>query len=312
MRIILARAKKQNPISTIFIPLYLPLVLLLVWYTSETRGEINGLSAGGRALSMGAAYAGVAEGPEAIFFNPAGLSQSTKPGFSFFVSRLYNLEELTYQNVSAVLPSPYGSLGISLQAFGRTLYRENLLAFGWGNKYGKKIYYGILISRVQIQIQKYGSASVFLFDGGILLKLANSIRCGIAITNLNQAEIGRSKEKISQITRVGISTIPFTGILFSVEIDKDKRFSAQLKGGCEIRFISGFSLRCGFGRKPSYFSAGIGMAWKNFSFDYGFTNHPVLGMTHYGSITLNLGHSKKDLKSIQQPRKNFSVFKTIL
>ncbi len=298
MTIILNKMKKQELISNIIIPLYLSFIIVLAGYIQEAMGGINDLPAGGRALSMGAAYAGVAEGPESIFFNPAGLSQSTKPAFSFFISRLYNLKELTYQNLSAVFPSPYGSFGISLQTFGRTLYRENRLAFGWGNRYGKKFYYGLLISRVQIQIQKYGSASAFLFDGGFLLKLGNSTRCGIAITNLNQAEIGRSKEKMSQITRVGISTILFTGILFSVEIDKDKRFPAQLKDGCEIRFLPGFSLRCGFGRKPSYFSAGIGFAWKNFSFDYGFTSHPVLGITHYGTVTLNLEISRKEIPKL--------------
>ena len=293
MTIILNKTNKQNSLPALFIFLYFLFLLMLIWHTLEARGEINGLSVGARALSMGDAYTGVAEGPEAIFFNPAGLSQSAKPAFSFFISRLYNLKELTYQNLSAVFPSPYGSFSISLQTFGHTLYRENLLTFGWGDRYGKKIYYGILVSKIQIQIQKYGAASTFLFDGGILFRLDDKTKCGIAVANFNQGKIGSTKEKVPQIIRVGFSTMFFPDVLFSIEIDKEQRFPLQLKGGCEMRPLHNFNMRCGFGRKPSYFSAGIGLVWENLSFDYGFTSHLVLGITHYISITLNFGYSKR-------------------
>jgi hypothetical protein len=266
---------------------------ILGYPTILVSSVVEDLPVGGRAIGMGSAYVAVALGPESVFFNPAGLSQARGPALTLFISHPYGLRELTHETLSAVVPTRYGSFGLSLQTFGHTLYRENTLAIGWGNPYREKVHYGILIRALQLQIQKYGSDAVLTLDIGCLLRLTDKITCGIAATNLNRGGIGRQNESLPQITRIGISYTPCPGLLFSAEIDKDPRFPAELKGGVEIRPLSNLSFRCGFGREPSYVAAGIGLAWDIFLCDYGFTSHPVLGATHQGSISIDLNPPRR-------------------
>lgn len=266
---------------------------ILGYNTILVFSAIEDLPVGGRAIGMGSAYVAVALGPESVFFNPAGLSQARGPALTLFISHPYGLRELTHETLSTVLPTRYGSFGLSLQTFGHTLYRENTLAIGWGNPYRGKVHYGILIRAFQLQIQKYGSDAVLTLDFGCLLRLTDKITWGVAVTNLNRGRIGQQKDPLPQITRTGISYTPLPGLLLSTEIDKDPRFPVELKGGVEICPFSPLSLRCGFGREPSYFAAGIGLAWGIFRCDYGFTSHPVLGASHQGSISIDLNPPRR-------------------
>jgi hypothetical protein len=151
---------------------------ILGYPTILVSSVVEDLPVGGRAIGMGSAYVAVALGPESVFFNPAGLSQARGPALTLFISHPYGLRELTHETLSAVVPTRYGSFGLSLQTFGHTLYRENTLAIGWGNPYREKVHYGILIRALQLQIQKYGSDAVLTLDIGCLLRLTDKITCG--------------------------------------------------------------------------------------------------------------------------------------
>ena len=261
-------------------------ILSLINCSIPVHSSVDALPVGGRAIGMGSAYVAVAQGAESIFYNPAGLSFSKLVSLSLFASRPYGLRELTYETVSAVLPSPFGNLGISLQTYGYHLYRENTIALGWGYHYHDKVYYGILVRLNQLRIKNYGSASSLMIDIGCLLLMGNNILAGIAITNLNNTGIKGQNEPHPQITRAGISYQPFNGVTVAIEFDKDTRYPVEMKGGVEFRLLHETCLRFGFGREPSYFSSGVGLAWNSFSIDYAFTTHPVLGMTHQGSFNI--------------------------
>jgi len=261
-------------------------------FFTSVYGALEVLPVGGRALGMGSAYVSVAKGPESVFFNPAGLFLSDRAAVSLFISHPYGLKELMYEAISSVLPTSCGNLGFSLQTFGHTLYRENTFAIGWGKGYKNRIGCGVLVRAAQIQIQRYGSETSILMDAGCLIRLNKNLTWGMAFANLNGRTLGRQKESLPQIIRIGLSGIPIQGFLLSVEIDKDERFAPELKGGCEIRPLSTLSLRWGFGRDPSFFSLGIGLSWGIFTCDYGFTSHPVLGATHQSSITIQFKSSK--------------------
>ncbi len=289
-----SKEKKQaNPfilyLQMIFLSYHFLLLFLLILQMviiDSVYGGFEDFSFGGRAASMGSAYVAVAKNPETIFFNPAGLSQSDKTSFSFFISSLYGLKELTVEALSSIIHTRYGRLGLSIQTFGNTLYRENTFAFGWGYPFSNRIHLGILIRTVQLQIEKYGSDIALVIGGGCLLQFTDQLIGGISSMNINQARIGKQKDPIPQITRLGISYRITNNTLLSLEVDKDSRFPLELKGGFEIHPVSELSLRCGFGRDPSYVSAGIGLFWNIFSCDYGLSIHPILGTTHHGSFTI--------------------------
>jgi len=263
-------------------------ILLLGYDTTPVIGAFEDLPVGGKAIGLGSAYVAVAQGPESLFFNPAGLSQTKCFSFSFFISRPYGLKELTYETLSISLPTRYGCFGLALRTFGHDLYRENFIAVGWGNGYREKAHYGLLVRLNQLQIDKYGSDTALTLEAGILLKLPSRITWGIAATNVSRSRMGERRELLPQTIRLGLSVLPIPDLLLSLEADKDTRFPVELRGGCEFRPLPNLSLRCGFIREPSNFSAGIGLAWNIFSLDYGFTSHPVLGTTHQGSLSFYL------------------------
>ncbi|MCJ7813147.1 hypothetical protein MUP95_07520 [bacterium] len=267
--------------------LFLFLFILQMAIIDSVYGGFEDFSFGGRAASMGSAYVAVANGPETIFFNPAGLSQSNKTSLSFFSSRLYGLKELTVEALSSIFPTRYGRLGLTIQTFGNALYRENTFAFGWGYPFSNTIHLGILIRTVQLQIEKYGSEIALAIGGGCLLQFTDQLIWGISAMNINQARIGKQKDPIPRITRLGISYRATKNTLLSLEVDKDSRVPLEMKGGLEICPVPELSLRCGFGRDPSYVSAGIGVLWNIFSCDYGLSIHPILGITHHGSLTIS-------------------------
>ena len=242
---------------------------------------------------MGAAYNAVALGPESIFYNPAGASYTQNASFMIFTSRLFGLRELSHQATAAIFPSHYGHFSLRIQTFGNALYRENVFSWGWGFNYRKKLYWGILGRVNHFSIKKYDSAQSFTIDAGALFVLSDRILLGLSATNLNRGKMGKSKDMIPQIIRAGVSFRPMAGLTLAVEFDKDPRFPVEFKGGIEACLLRNLMLRCGFGREPSIFSAGIGVAWKCFRFDYAVTTHPVLGTTHQTSIAINLTTSNE-------------------
>lgn len=77
------------------------------------------VGAGARALGMGEAYGPVAEGPEAIYWNPAGLAQVTRPELSyshFELLRYFHYDFIAYaQPVSALRGTVGGSASVFYQ-----------------------------------------------------------------------------------------------------------------------------------------------------------------------------------------------------
>lgn len=237
---------------------------------------------------MGTAYMAVAQGPESIFFNPAGMSFTQNASFMIFTSRLFGLRELSHKATAAIFPSSFGHFCLRIQTFGNALYRENVFAAGLGFSYRQKLYWGILGRVNHLYISKYDSYQSFTIDAGVLFTLSDTILLGLSVTNLNHGKLRKSEDIIPQIIRAGVSYRPIAGLTLAVEFDKDPRFPTEFKGGIEACPLTNLMLRCGFGREPSIYSAGIGMSWQCFRFDYAVTTHPVLGMTHQASITINL------------------------
>jgi len=263
-------------------------ILSILTGNGSVLANLATLPIGGRPIGMGSAYVAVAEGPESLFYNPAGIAITEQSSIALFTSRPYGFRELTYESLSAVYSSRYGGLGICLQTFGSKLYRENGLAIGWGHHFRNRFYYGVITRIHQVQIKSYGSDSAITFEAGFILVVSHRLRWGIAATNIRQGSIGQGHESVPKIIRMGLCYRPMREVLLCIEVDKETRFPLEMKGGVEIRPLPTFTLRCGFGRNPSCFSAGIGIAWAFFGFDYACMFHPVLGTTHQGSIYFRL------------------------
>ncbi len=261
---------------------------LLILKATFAYGGFGDFSIGSRAIGMGSAYVALADGPETLFFNPAGLSKSRRTILAFYICHPYGLSELTSEAFSSILQTRYGQLGITIQTFGSALYRENTFAVGFGHPFLNRIHTGILIHIIHIQIAKYGSDIAWMIEGGSLFEVTDGLTWGLSVRNINQAKIGQQKEPIPRIIRLGLSCLLINNTLLTLEMDKQSQFPWELKGGFELCPLSKLRIRCGFGRDPSTISAGIGLIWRIFSLDYGLSIHPILGTSHHGSISMDL------------------------
>ena len=95
--------------------------------SAQMLEEILGTSHFSRTIRMGNAYTSVGEGPEALFYNVAGIAQSDFYGALFSTGQGYALftDAVNANDYSVIAPLPegYGNVGVSL----------NHLSFDWVN-----------------------------------------------------------------------------------------------------------------------------------------------------------------------------------
>ncbi|MBI3552786.1 MAG: hypothetical protein HY077_09725 [Elusimicrobia bacterium] len=75
--------------------------------------EFLRVGAGARALGMGEAYGPIAEGPEAIYWNPAGLAQARRPEVSYTRTELYGVIHHDFMAYAHPVALVRGTLAVS-------------------------------------------------------------------------------------------------------------------------------------------------------------------------------------------------------
>jgi hypothetical protein len=272
-----------------------------------TYSQFELLDIGAKPISLGGAFTSLANNSNAVYYNPAGISQLPFREVSFFYSPApFGLKELANGSVNYVEPTKFGTFGLSAKTYGFELYKEITATLTYANNYNRKIYYGANINYYNLKIQNYGSASTLGIDIGAMAYLTDFLRWGFTAFNLNRPSIGTQKDKLPQVYRTGISVQPRTDLNFVLDVEKDTRYTASVKAGIEYTLYDMIDLRAGIGTEPTKFSGGVGFCYSLFEIDYGFYNHQDLGLTHQGTITINFGGAK-GRKMIKESLKNAFV-----
>lgn len=81
--------------------------------TGAGTSKFLDLGAGARALGMGEAYSPVAEGPDAIYWNPAGLAQIERPEFSYTHTEFMRFFHHEYAAYAHPVEALKGTLAVS-------------------------------------------------------------------------------------------------------------------------------------------------------------------------------------------------------
>ena len=268
------------------------IVLLFVSFRVN-YAQFELLDVGAKPISLGGAFTSLANNSNAVYYNPAGISQIPFREVSVFYSPApFGLKELANGSVNYVEPTKFGVFGLSAKTYGFELYKEITVTATYSNNYKKKIFYGANINYYNLKIQNYGSASTFGVDIGGLAYLTEFLRWGFAAFNLNRPKIGTQDDKLPQVYRTGISIQPRKELNFVLDVEKDTRYTASVKAGIEYSLYDMIDLRAGIGTEPTKFSGGVGLYYSIFEIDYGFYNHQDLGLTHQGTITINFGGAK--------------------
>lgn len=279
---------------------------MLFLYAGLVSAQFENTDVGARQTGMNGAFTSLADNSLAIFYNPSGLGQMKNREFSIFYNPApYGLTDLSTAAITFAEPTKYGTVGAAFKTYGFDLYRENNFIVSYGNNYKNRIFYGLNLNLYNLSIQNYGSATSFGVDIGAMAYLAKFLQWGFFGKNITGSKIGASKEEIAQVYRTGFTYQPLDYFRFVAEIEKDIKYPVSVIGGIEYNIIDFLDLRAGVGSQPTTFSAGIGVNYSLFSFDYSMRKTEDLGFTHLGSITVNFGGIVGKKASREQLRKAF-------
>ncbi len=271
---------------------------------------------GARAIGLGNSYVSIAEGPEGLWWNPAG--SAFEAHRSMGMSHINWVTDIMIDHVGVILPVKklYGAVGLQMASL-RTPYMERTdeyHPFGTGEyfTYGVTLI-GVSMSRlisdrfsagvgvklmneVLDDVKSYGVA----VDFATLYKVGyKDIKIGVALSNLGP-DVRPNCESCEAFSlpivyKLGVSGNPWKPLKLVFQIDKPSDNVELFKIAGEYTPIKFVTLRWGYqlnARGPSDgglngLSAGATVRYKTFSLDYGYRNWGYFGEIHTVGINLS-------------------------
>jgi hypothetical protein len=197
-------------------------------------------------------------------------------------------------------PFSFGSVGIGAMTYGFELYRETKFITAFSYNYLNKFFGGIAVNIHNISIQNYGNDLSLYINAGGLAYLTEDFRTGFSVHNLNRATFGNEEGQIPMIFNLGISYDMLSNFKINTAVEKDIRYPFSFLAGLDYDIIKYLSLRTGFSTEPSKYSAGIGINYSIFSFDYALFNHNDLGLTHQVGIIISFSEESDRSTKIRE------------
>lgn len=292
----------------------------------KSEGFLDG-GIGARSTGLGEAFVSVADDPDAVFANPAGLAQIAKKevvytNVSLFLTGIEG-DNLNQNLIAVALPlSSSLSLGLGYQRIGSDLLNENGAAASLSFKASSQLNLGATANILWWKVGEIGGGDPLSnaskisvgADAGALYTSPYKARLGVFLKNINQPSMAKSAVldsagnevsdagKLPFDLHVGVS-YPFAKSMVSAELavddlsgGKDKRL---LVGG-ETELAAGLSVRAGGGKFLSKDAAGerpltqgtlgIGyLARQGLKFDYSY-NIPLELTETNGTHRFSLGY----------------------
>lgn len=311
--------------------IYLALFLLFFIYGASLAINPESRMIGSRPLSLGKAFAGMADDASAIFINPAGIVQigSVKLLNSYATPVPKNSVILlsgvhpniqgtpvaigyTNNTLSGIVPS-----GTSMEVD----YTEQEILLAFANKISDRLALGICLN---ILTKGFSNSSATLaplrgsgMDMGIslLFNARENLKMGLNFQNILPERMGGKFTYDSGVTagipsniKAGISWVPLKNLAVNFDLDRsqEKEIAALMHLGLELRLSETLITRVGIDQAPasvgdltktySNITAGVGLIMRNIIFDYTYyrQNDPSGNITSYISI----GYLGREIKPI--------------
>jgi hypothetical protein len=243
-----------------------------------------------RARAMSGAVTSFSDDYTAILYNPAGLKNAeNQVGATYY--HLFGNDFATVSALSASYQTPYGAFGAGFQSMSVDYLDVNLTAenkFSLGHSFTlikdvrSDISLGYSANLYHLSYHELGSQTAFGLNAGVIAVLHQRTRLGFMLTNINKPKMGASeKHEIPQMLAVGLSYIPYQGVITAVDLKKNWEGDTEIRGGVEVEVHPMFLLRMGVRNNPASYSAGAGFKIIGISLDYAVSTHAVLDLTHH-------------------------------
>lgn len=259
---------------------------------------------GARALSMGGAFGPVADDASAIYYNPAGLTNLTSYEVQFMHAPFF--QDTNLDSVTAALPlTPYlvfGASGVILRSTGFESRDSSNQFVGNNGQISQTAYMlgaalrfdtfslGTTVKLLSENVLGYNSQAVGI-DVGALMPVTSWLKASASLQNINSPSITLISDKDTFPLRynAGVSvTFPGKIFLLAAEYHGGTNIGGNtVVAGGELTLAKNFKLRAGVDDQTLP-TAGFGVGYRYFTFDYALANHP-LGVLHRFGMTAKFG-----------------------
>lgn len=247
----------------------LPFLLTLLLFAPATFASGAGAYAGAflrngigaRPLGMGGAYTAVAEGAEAIYYNPAGLGFIPKIMFTSSYKTLSLDRHFGHIAISfpirgeAAMAASWVNAGVSdvigrgesRQIFGEIANSSNAFAISFAKALSPRISFGVNLQYIQEKLDDLESFTVGL-DVGVIGKPLKNLSVGAVFKNIGSnyrwesskywSEGGTYEEEFPIVMKFGVAGNFISGKLIpAIELETSDKSELKFRAGGEYWFI---------------------------------------------------------------------------
>jgi hypothetical protein len=259
---------------------------------AQAAFDNSGCSA--KTLSLCNASVALAEEPATILTNPGALGFLQYKGIQASLSRLFDLDELSEREVYLAYPFRPFSLGAGFYMFGKAdYYQESIFTLALAYPIKDWISVGLNLKYMRVSFSpEYDDLSALSVDMGSTYRVNSKLQLGFVARNLNRPELVRNSDDIPTNFCLGLAVFPFKEVTLLLDLTYEDRYKEQLHLGQEITLVENLPLRFGIQTSPARYALGAGFNFNKLAFDYGYSNHSVLGDTHKISFSYRWGRGE--------------------
>ena len=278
------------------------ILLLTIWlgliFSVSAQAGFEVLGKGPRPAAMGGAFTALANDPNAMWFNPAGLAQLQQRQAVVMYARLLpglNFDKLHNFLIGYVQPvGALGNLGVGWCGLQADVYSENMFSVAYARSWKDRLLLGITGKWLQWSAepatdpetgktdQDFSKSSIGL-DVGAIFEIGKffdyaTLRVGVAAQNLNEPNISKSGAEAGKMPRtlkVGLLVDTETYLVEADVLHQGDQTKVLM--GFELKVASYYDFRFRGGTtqltgdyEGGEFSGGFGFTVKGIAIDYAF------------------------------------------
>jgi len=267
------------------------LILMISLMTYSCFAMFNDYEPSARARGMSGAVTSFSDDYSAIFYNPAGMRYSgTQAGAGYFKLFGNDFSEITTVS-GAVKTEKAGSFGFGFMSHNVEYYDVNLMnekIFSLGHSFyltkdvRSEITFGYSASIYTLSYHELGEDTNVGINAGVIATLHQRTKLGFMLKNINKPTMGKDhNHDIPQQLAIGLSYIPYQGVITAIDLKKNYEGDTELRTGVEVEIHPMMIIRAGIRNNPASYSFGAAFKLKGMILDYALNTHAVLDMTHH-------------------------------
>jgi tetratricopeptide (TPR) repeat protein len=314
------RAKRRS--TVVWILALLPLLAGPVAAQEGTGGtrSIFALGAGSRAIAMGGAFSAAGDDASVLLYNPAALALNRYTSVLATHARLFSgWSDAGYDFLGFVYPTvSAGAFGAGFMTAGtdgirgfdewsretgELTYRESQAVIAYAYtlpwRYAGAVTAGSSVKMLSQRVGDYSDTGTGVDVGFVFRpRWVEGLSLGCNLQDIVGAEIKlvSVSEPVDRTIMIGAGYARAFGngsaVLLAAQMDAPERGDSRFRAGAEYRFRGLFAVRAGYDGES--LTAGVGVGWRGFGFDYGYMSREDAGSTHPLSLSARVGSSVDD------------------